>query len=92
MRRVLKFVGVGAVSSLVLGYLVLRLSADWFPAQVALLIYILPLILISMVWPGGGPSEHSSQFAVLLYIDFFVVGALIGWLVWLIKVRRNDVA
>jgi hypothetical protein len=92
MRRVLKFVAIGAVSSLMLGYLELRFLDDCRPAQLVHLFHILPLILISMIWPGAGPSEHSSQFALLMYIDFVVVGALIGWLVWYIKAKTNDVA
>ena len=87
MRRVLKFVGIGAVSSLMLGYLELRFLNDCPPAQLVHLFHILPLILISMIWPGVGGSEHSSQFAVVIYIDFFVVGAFIGWLVWRIKTK-----
>ena len=92
MWRVLKFVGIGAVSSLMLGYLELRFLDDCAPVQLVHLFHILPLILISMIWPGVGVSEHSSQFAVFLYLDFFVVGALIGWLAWLVKGRRSDVA
>ena len=92
MRRALKFIGIGAVSSLVLGYLELRFVDGCPPVQMLFLFHILPFLLSTLIWPGMPVSEHSSQFAVLMYLDFFVVGALIGWLVWLVKGRRSDVA
>ena len=93
MSLAIKFAGIGSFITLFVGWLALRFSHDFFPAQILWMVFLLPLIVIAQVWPDlhvlTGRSEHTLQFFLFMCVYFILIGAAFGVLLAMFQRRTR---